>query len=200
MRCAKVSACALSATPVCTTTNSSPPSLATMSSIRVMRCSRWPMRAEQKVAAVVAERVVDLLELIDVDEMHGDLAAGGRQHRERAVQPFDQPRAIGKAGQRVVMGEESDAPVGLLLLPRATVPGDRRHAEGEPGQHAKRNCGQYSVTVETIALRGLIDESSDDRDLFAIDDDGHERLGKMVGSVVALALPNIDDRLSDAAA
>ena len=38
----------------------------------------FPNRAEQEIAAVVAERVVDLLEVIDIDEMHGDHAAAGR--------------------------------------------------------------------------------------------------------------------------
>ena len=32
-------------------------------------------RIEKEIAAVVAERVVHLLEVIDVNEMHGDLAA-----------------------------------------------------------------------------------------------------------------------------
>ena len=94
--------------------------------------------AEQKVAAVMAEGVVDLLEAVEVDEVQRDLAADVRRQRERAVQPLDQARAVGEAGQRVVMGEETDAAIGLLLLPRALIPCDGRNAECERGQQAER--------------------------------------------------------------
>ena len=95
----------------------------------------------------MAERVVDFLEMVDIDEMHGDMAAGRRQHGERAVQLFDQARAVGEPGQRIVMGQKADAPVGLLLLPRAPVPGDRRQAEGE------RRSAAQSDTAATRKVR-----------------------------------------------
>ena len=75
---------------------------------------------EQKVAAVVTKLVVDLLEAVDVDEVHGEAAAAHRQDGKNFLQLLDQVRAVGQLGQRVVMGEEADAPVRLLfrLVPR----------------------------------------------------------------------------------
>jgi hypothetical protein len=48
----------------------------------------------------VAERVVDLLEPVEVDEHEGD-AAGGRTV-ERRIGPLPQQRPVGQAGERVV--------------------------------------------------------------------------------------------------
>ncbi len=55
--------------------NSSPPRRATVSSSRRQAVSRCGDRRQQQVADRVAERVVDVLEAIEVEEQHGELAA-----------------------------------------------------------------------------------------------------------------------------
>ena len=66
--------------------------------------------------------------------MHGEAAAPHRQDGEGLLQLFDQVRAVGQPGQRVVMREEADAPVRLLLFLGSAVPGDRRYQEGQSSQ------------------------------------------------------------------
>ena len=55
--------------------NSSPPSRATVSALRSGCCRRGPDLGQQQVADVVAERVVDVLEAIEVEQQHGHLPA-----------------------------------------------------------------------------------------------------------------------------
>jgi hypothetical protein len=57
-------------------------------------------RSEQRVAHVVAERVVDCLEIIKVDKQHGKGVAG--RGAQRGVDPLAEQRAVGQLGQRVV--------------------------------------------------------------------------------------------------
>ena len=58
--------------------NSSPPSRAADVVRRAARAaSRWPTASEQLVAGVVAQGVVDHLEVVEVDEEHADDAAVG---------------------------------------------------------------------------------------------------------------------------
>ena len=68
---------------------------------------------EQLVAALVAERVVDDLEAIDVEHEHGDGAAVARGERERVVDAVDEQDAVRQPGQRVVQRTVLD-----LLLER----------------------------------------------------------------------------------
>ncbi len=112
----------------------------------------------------MAERIIDLLEVIDIDEMQRDHAAGRRQHRECGVQPFDQPRSIGKSSQYVMVGEELDAPVGPLLFARAPVPGKCRHAKGKRRQAAKRDRCQQESSVVAVVLGGLVHIGRDSGD------------------------------------
>ena len=72
---------------------------------RRRRCarSRQPVgdAAQQLVADGVAERVVDALEVVEVDEHHGDLAR--RARLERLAHLLAEQRAVGEPGQRVVL-------------------------------------------------------------------------------------------------
>ncbi len=62
-------------------------------------------RHEQRVARHVAERVVDRLELVEVDEEHGVDAVGIRARvLQRGGETFLEERPVGQAGQRVVRG------------------------------------------------------------------------------------------------
>ena len=59
---------------------------------------------QQPVALVVAEAVVDDLELVDVDEQDGQGAALAVEASQRQGEPVDQQDPVGQAGQRVVEG------------------------------------------------------------------------------------------------
>ena len=85
--------------------NSSPPRRATVSVSRTQRCSRRADLAQQRVAGVVAERVVDVLEVIEVEQQQPDLVAGAARAGERGVEPVVEQRPVGQAGEAVVVGE-----------------------------------------------------------------------------------------------
>ena len=78
---------------------------------------------QQHVADGVAERVVDGLEAVEVDEHHRGLLAVAVGQRERLLQAVLQQAPVGQAGERVVVGEVLGARVGLLQLDGAL--GDR---------------------------------------------------------------------------
>ncbi len=60
--------------------------------------------AEQLVADPMPERVIDTLEVVEVDDHHSDLARGARL--ERLADLAAEQRARGEPGERVVMGLE----------------------------------------------------------------------------------------------
>ena len=62
-------------------------------------------RAQQLIAAGVAERVVDLLELVEVQHQQRDLALRRFRLGEPRSQVLVQRVAVGEAGQRVVLGQ-----------------------------------------------------------------------------------------------
>ncbi len=63
---------------------------------------------EQRVAGLVAERVVDGLEAVEVDEQHRDRLAGAGRLQHRLAQPLLRDAAVRQAGQQVVVGEVAD--------------------------------------------------------------------------------------------
>ena len=58
--------------------------------------------AQQRVAGIVAEAVVDLLEIVEVDVAHRDLGAVAPGTRQRQLQPLVQRMAVGQPGELVV--------------------------------------------------------------------------------------------------
>ena len=72
-------------------------------------------RFQQFVADHVSERVVDALELVDVDIKHRKLLAG-RGVRQFALELLVEQRAVRQIGQRVVMGEVGDPFLGAVAL------------------------------------------------------------------------------------
>ena len=64
---------------------------------------------EQLVAGGVAERVVDDLEAVEVDEEDDDVFASAVGPGERLAQPVEQERAVGQPGERVVEGVVGEA-------------------------------------------------------------------------------------------
>ena len=71
--------------PSTSTANSSPPKRATVSLGAHRGAQPLGDRDEQLVAGAVAERVVDLLEAVEVEEEHGHAAASARRRRERVL-------------------------------------------------------------------------------------------------------------------
>ena len=71
----------------------------------VLRAHGMPQPAgdgdEQRVADGVAERVVDDLEVVDVDEQHAERAGAGR---ELAAQALHEQQPVRQLGERVVVG------------------------------------------------------------------------------------------------
>ena len=72
-------------------------------------------RFQQRVADHVAERIVDALELVDVDVEHGQLAFR-RDLGQFPLEPLVEQRAVRQVGQRIVMGEVGDAFLGAAAF------------------------------------------------------------------------------------
>src|SRR5262249_10886789 len=70
---------------------------------------------QQFVADMVAERVIDALELVDVDIEQGELLAA-RDLLQLALHLFVEQHAVGQVGERVVMGEMRDLLVGVAAF------------------------------------------------------------------------------------
>ena len=68
---------------------------------------------QQRVACGMAERVVDRLELVEIEAMEREQAAVAFRRAEQMLQLLLEHRPVGQPGQRVVEGELGDA---LLAL------------------------------------------------------------------------------------
>ena len=57
---------------------------------------------EQQIATLVAERVVDLLEAVEIEQHHGDAAAFAAGCEKRLLHPVGEEQAVREPGERVV--------------------------------------------------------------------------------------------------
>jgi hypothetical protein len=80
--------------------------------------------AQQHVAQVVAHRVVEQLEVVEVEVEQGAVLARAPAARQHVFQLLDQEAAVRQAGQVVEIGQFVDMPFGALAL-------------GEVGVHAR---------------------------------------------------------------
>ena len=112
MRAATASASAASATSGMLTMNSSPPRRATVSSSRRDAVRRAETRSQQHVADRVSERVVDVLEAVEIEEQHRKLAAAPMRAGDRLSDAVGEQRAVRQSGQRVVVRHVDDPLVG----------------------------------------------------------------------------------------
>ena len=71
----------------------------------------------------MAEGVVDVLEVVEIDEQHRDLPRAAAP-AQRVLELGLEQQAIGQAGQRIVMRHVLDLRFGLLLLGDILVSGD----------------------------------------------------------------------------
>jgi hypothetical protein len=72
--------------------------------------------AQDAVAGGVAERIVDVLEAVQVEEQHADAAFLPARAHDGARQALGQQRAVRQAGERVVVGEVAQFLLGALLV------------------------------------------------------------------------------------
>ena len=63
---------------------------------------RWPTASMQVVAGVVAERIVDLLEAVEIEHQHAGAPLARRPLRQGAGQGGLEVAAVGQAGERIV--------------------------------------------------------------------------------------------------
>jgi hypothetical protein len=73
-------------------------------------------RAQQPVADVMAERIVDVFEAVQVDEQHRYFFSGALRLLQRDAQPLDAKRSIGQLGEHVVLRQKLDALLALLAV------------------------------------------------------------------------------------
>ena len=94
--------------------------------------------AEQGVADRMAERVVDVLEAVEIDQEQGAalLAVGGVA--QRLVERLAHHRAVGQAGQRIEAREPGDFLLGAALL--GEVGADAAEAEEAAALVEDRDC------------------------------------------------------------
>ncbi len=77
---------------------------------------------QQLVAGVVAERVVDLLETVEVDGEEGHLHAVATRPLHRAAEPILEQPSVGQPGQRVMLGQ-------VLVLAQLPLQKQQDHAD-----------------------------------------------------------------------
>ena len=124
---------------------------------------------EQAVAHAVAQRVVDDLEAVQVQEQHGQPLARavrvGHRHRETVVEQHP----VGQAGERVLVGQAADT----LLRPLAL--GD---VEGREQQRRRGGIAYVGRTGEDYAVpfgNAVVMQSDDPRELIAVHQTLRER-------------------------
>ena len=71
---------------------------------------------QQRIAHAVPQRVVDVLEVIEVDEHHRQRCAGAGRFAYGLLAALGQQRAVGQAGQGVVVGQPVDAVLVFLAV------------------------------------------------------------------------------------
>ncbi len=139
---------------------------------------------EQLVADGVPERVVDALEVVEVDEHHRDLVA--RAGLERLAHLLAEQRAVGQAGQRVVRGLVPElvlqlAQVGDGLLEAVVL----ERGAGVGGQGVEQRAvvlGEAAAQPEAVGQH----ERADHPVLAAQDGDhrvAHAALGEVAGQL-----------------
>ena len=150
--------------------NSSPPSRAAVSPSPRALAHAVGQHAQQRVADRMAERVVDLLEGVEIEEIERDLAARAAELGHGGVELLAKQGAIGEAGQTVVMRHVFHALARELLL--GDVLGDAEQVERPVGAVAHGN--DLRAQAANAVMRGV--------DRLLVD---HLRLARLERSPVA---------------
>ena len=159
------------------TPNSSPPRRATVSESRSARFNRRATSCEQQVAHVVAERVVDLLEVVEIHDHHDRVLAVAAASADGLIDAVAEQLAVRQAGERVVQR--------LVLLrdrlAAAAVDGEDRQEEQRDrrqrevgGEHDDRRQAEHQAVdrglEEQVAHHVAEDRSRADASATTVDD------------------------------
>ncbi len=117
------------------------------------RAQAFGGRLEQKITAIVPERVIDLLEAVEIDKMHGHAATLQRQDGKHLLQFFDQLGPICQAGERIVMRQVGDLRLSLLPFgnvvegrdPTAAPHGLVDHAKHPPARRLHDPVAEFTL-------------------------------------------------------
>jgi hypothetical protein len=131
-------------------------------------------RLQQAVAELVAERIVDGLEAVEVEEKHGHLRTCAMTLRDRLLDAVAQQYAVGQPGERVVMRHVRHALLGHLAV------GDvHRHADHALG--APVGAAMHLRAIGHPVHRSVRpDDAVVDLEVAAVLDRVLERCGEMV--------------------
>ena len=129
------------------TANSSPPRRAAVSVGTEAALEALGDGDEQEVAGRVAEAVVDRLEVVEVDEEHGEVAVRAGDPRERVLDPIAEEALVGQVGERVV-----ERLVRELILEAVAAPS--RRGSTTRGRRSRRRSGAASSIDRTPARHG----------------------------------------------
>ena len=132
-----------------------------------------PYGREKYVAVGMAKRIVDLLEKVDVYEEEGSLVVMVLRSENRLAKTLVEQRAIGEAGQVIVMRQKVD------VIRAATVFGDIATGNGDSVAQADDLNIQPGVLDHVVLdedFAGVGDSSADDFTIF-VDEAGLDHEG-----------------------
>ena len=186
------SAAASPATPGRTSTNSSPPSRPTASPSRTTERSLVGGGGQRLVALGVAERVVDALEVVEVDDGDAERRAGERGGLDLAPQDLLRAAVVEQAGEAVGGGL-----VAQVLALAGGLVGERGH-RGEALDERHLGVGERAVVAGAVDVERAHDavvgeqRDADERLVVVVGprDDGADRVEAAVGDVPRAAVAN----------
>ena len=143
---------------------------------------------EQLVADVMAHRVVDELEAIEVEEQDRGLDVAPAQALDRLAEPVHEQHAVGQIGQRVVQRAVADVVLGELALERVT-------------EHIGQGLGEVDVDPRVGTRAQAVQTEDPERPPVALDRDGDAAPRTGVGQHARLletgfVRPVLDDDLT----
>lgn len=94
-------------------------------------------RLKKEIADVMAERIVDVLEMIQIDKQHGDQGFVAVRMRDRLLQPVFQKYPVRQSGQHVVVRHMANVGLVKLALDR-----DAGNAHRQFGQFQLSHAGR----------------------------------------------------------
>ena len=138
--CATSAASSGRARSASTIANSSPLMRATVSPLRTVGLQAQRDLLQQLVAAGVAERVVDQLEVVEVDEQHRERRVAALRLHDHLREAVGEQRAVGQPGQRVELRQVGEPALAVDALQRGR-------------QHARRGLDEIQLLgAERVGL------------------------------------------------
>ena len=134
--------------------------------------------AQHLIAAGVIGCVVDLLELVDVEAEHGDMASVAVHAVDGLGQALAERLAVGKAGEGVMLLEIAD----LLFSPAPLAPAhpDKRGGHGDAGAKQEQGDGgdQPEIAGKHLRLVCLVEIDHERAARISVQGEGRVRAAK----------------------